>query len=97
MLKMQLIELAQNPKIGMAVGGITTSAGVAVSWLEVVKEWLGFGSIAIGVILSVAALIAQIVRIRNDRASDRRAEAAERRADEMHRAQLEVMKNARND
>lgn len=96
MLRMQLIELAQNPKIGMAVGGIMTSAGAAVSWFELAKEWLGFGSIAIGVILSVAALIAQIVRIRNDRAADRRAEAAERRAEEMHRAQIEAIKNGKN-
>lgn len=96
MLRMQLIELAQNPKIGMAVGGVTASAGAAVSWFELVKEWLGFGSIAIGIILSIAALVAQIVRIRNDRSAERRAEAAERRAEEMHRAQIEAMKNARN-
>ena len=95
MLKMQLIDLAQNPKVAGVIGGVTASTGIAVNWFELVKEWMGAGSIAIGVALSLAALIAQVVRIRNDRAADRRAEAAERRAEEMHRAQIEAMTNAR--
>lgn len=97
MLRDLLIDVAQNPKIGMALGGVTGSAGAALNWLDITKEWIGTGSIAIGVALSIAALIAQIVRIRNDRNAEIRAQAADRRAEEMHRAQIEAMRNARSD
>ena len=102
MLRNFLVEMAQNPKVGMALGGVTSSAGAALNWLDVTKEWLGTASIVIGIVLSIAALFAQISRIRNDRidrdirlAADRRADAAELRAQELHRVQLEVMR-ARN-
>lgn len=97
MLRGLLIDVAQNPKTGMAIGGTMTSAGAAVNWLDIAKEWIGTGSIVIGVALSIAALIAQIVRIRNDRNAEIRAQAADRRAEEMHRAQIEAMRNARSD
>ena len=38
MIKMQLIELAQNPKVGMVAGGIMTSTGVVVNKFELVRQ-----------------------------------------------------------
>lgn len=103
MLKFYLAELAQNPKVGMALGGLTTSTGAALKWLDVTKDWLSVTAMAVGLVLSIFALYAQIVRIQNDRrallavdAAERRAEAAERRAEEMHKAQLRAIENARN-
>lgn len=89
MLRDFFAEAMQSPKVGMAIGGAVSSAGAAVKWLDVAKEWISTGSIILGVLLSLCALVAQIVRIRNDRRADKRAE-------EMHRLRIEAIKNGKN-
>lgn len=86
MLKDFFAEAAQNPKVAMVIGGAVGSAGAASSWFEFAREWINAGALFVGFLLSVLALIAQIVRIKNERRADRRA-------DEMHRAQLEKMRH----
>lgn len=88
MLRDFFVEVAQNPKIGMALGGTVSGLGVAATWFNFAKEFINEAAIPLGFVLSIVALIAQIVRIKNDRAANRRAEAAERRAEELHRKQM---------
>lgn len=81
MLRNFIAEISQSPKVAMALGGATSSAGAAVRWLDSAQEWASIISIIIGVLLSLCALVAQIVRIRNDKRADARAE-------ELHKEQL---------
>lgn len=81
MLKIYLAELAQNPKVGMVIGGTISGSGAAVKWLDVAKDWLSTSAMVVGLALSLVALVAQIIRAKNDI-------KAERRAEEMHREQM---------
>ena len=74
MLRDFIAEAAQNPKVGMAVGGLVSSAGAASTWFDLAKEWISGGAMFMGLILSIVAFIAQVQRIRNERRAERRAQ-----------------------
>lgn len=60
MLKENIAELAQNPKIAISVSAASASIGAGTKWFDVASELLPLTSVLIGIMVSIVVIIVQI-------------------------------------